>query len=107
MFVNLTHHPWAGWSAEQKAACEATATPICDLVFPVVSPEASEEDVAAIAVSLAGKTVALGASAALVEGEFTLLWRLVYELRNQGIACYSATSARGTPFQFVRLREYR
>ena len=115
MFVNLSHHPATGWDRAQRAACEAVASPIVDMDFPDVAPQASAAEVAALATRLAGSEPLVQAQAVLVQGEFTLVWRLVHELRGRGIRCFAATSERRvtvvegvkrSEFLFVRLREY-
>lgn len=115
MFVNLSHHPASGWDPAQRAACEAIASPLVDLDFPVVAPQASEAEVAALAAGLVASEPLRQAQAVMVQGEFTLVWRLVCELRARGIRCFAATTERRvtvtegvkrSEFSFVRLREY-
>lgn len=85
-----------------------------------VPPEASEEDVAKIAVEVANWANSVPASAALVQGESGLVYSLVSLLMSMGIKCYHATTRREaverqrpdgsvektSVFRHVRYREY-
>ena len=41
MFINYSSHPYAQWSAEQKAAAQVYGK-VIDLAFPAIDPAADE-----------------------------------------------------------------
>lgn len=124
VFLNITHHSVATWSAEQLASARrlGLGEPE-DLpgLFPRVDPHESEEKIAELTLQLADREVAQGARGAVVTGEYALTLALVEELRARGIRCFTATTNReaqtviaadGTVrkesvFKFVRWREFR
>lgn len=97
MLLNLSNHPVAGWSAPQRDAALALGHgPPGDLPesMPMVPPDATTADIAALADRLALRARELGAAAAHVAGELTLTVALVQRLELVGIPCYAATTAR-------------
>ncbi len=122
MFLNLSNHPIAIWTAPQREAALALGLgPPSDLPggMPHVPPEAGPEEVAALADSIATRALELGARGAAVFGEPTLTFALVTRLVPAGIACFSATTVRRatetatadavtktSTFIFVRWRAY-
>ena len=48
MFLNLTNHPWADWPEAQRVASVAIASPVVDIPFPNVPPDADEVEVEAL-----------------------------------------------------------
>lgn len=120
MFANVSNHPVPVWPAAQCRAAEAIARPIVDFAFPPVDPAATESDVAELARRVADSVIAAGATAAMVEGEFTLTYSVVRLLQRAGVRCYAATSARmasdspldggrvarHSVYSFVGFREY-
>jgi len=116
MFLNISNHPVQKWDAAQRQAAEGMASPVVDLPFPAVPPEADEDLVAALCEQVLAQ-VPDAATHAMVQGEFTLTFALVKELQARGVVCVAATTARdvvegpdGTKmsrFRFVRFREYR
>ena len=121
MFLNITNHPSTDWPQAQRAAAMAIASPITDLPFPNVPPEADEIEVESLGREILEKTSRFNPSAALVEGDFTLTYFLVRELMKRGVVCYIATTPRITAvkltgphssekvsqFHFTRLRRYQ
>lgn len=119
VFLNLSNHPSAGWSDEQRAAALELAPRIEDLPFPNVPPEADEKEVGRLTEQVLGRVPA-GTSHAMVMGEFTLTYALVRGLLARGIVCVVATTQRekvetttGTGekttvsrFRFERFRRY-
>ena len=120
MFVNLSNHPSAQWPEDQLATAERIASPIRDFPFPSVDPTASPKAVGELAQAIGAEVLAWGATAAMVEGEFTLTYALVQLLMRAGVMCYAATSkrettatlqidgsvARNSVYRFVTLRRY-
>jgi CRISPR-associated protein Csx16 len=115
VFVNISNHPSDEWADAQRAAALALAPRIVDVPFPSVAPEATAEDVTALADRVAA-AVPAAATHALVQGEFTLAFAVVRALQRRGIRCLAATTERAvtrTPagedirrFGFVGFRSY-
>ena len=115
VFGNISNHPSAEWSEEQKKAACVLADCVRDFPFPEVPPDADpgwiEAAAAAFEDSLPPET-----THALVQGEFTLTMALVKRLQEKGIRCLAATTERAVEktedgrevraFRFVRFREY-
>ena len=120
-FVNVSNHPVETWTEKQRlAALEISgAEKVVDYHFPQVPPEAGPEEVEDLArkvvQELRGRWPDL--THCMVQGEHTLTYRLVRELRGLGIRCFTATTVRQvmevgptekvSRFTFVRFREYR
>lgn len=117
-FVNLSNHPSAYWSKEQKKAALSFGE-IEDMEFPDVAPDASEEDIA----EKAGRiTQAICKKAETqhvtvhVMGEMTLVFAIVSRLQAVGIECVASTTQRKaevradgskySEFKFQRFRKY-
>ncbi len=119
MFLNLTNHPSALWSAEETAAARRYGE-IRDLPFPNVPPDTDEAGVDEMARALCGEVKALKPGAVMCQGEMTLTFRLVLLLKAAGIKVLAACSERVTTerknpdgstektavFVFRRFREY-
>ena len=118
MFINLSNHPSARWSAEQTEAARAFGD-IVDLPFPVVDPQADEADVAAVADAYTQKVIDLtdGVPATVhLMGEMSLTFALISRLKTLGYRCLESTTMRETVespdgvktsvFRFVRFRNY-
>ncbi|MCS6799683.1 MAG: hypothetical protein NZ898_14415 [Myxococcota bacterium] len=121
--VNLTNHPIAQWPESQRAAALERFTRLVELPegMPLVPPDATAEQVRALALELADRAQSLGATDALVSGEPTLTFALVEELERRGIRCHAATTARSvserpgpdgriervSTYQFHSFRPYR
>lgn len=94
-FINLSNHPSARWSPEQKEAASALAGgEVEDIPFPEVAPEASTVGIEADADRLAGEIAAKRPGAVGVTGEWTLTVALVVRLQRAGIRCVSPSSRR-------------
>ena len=120
MFINLTNHPSAEWSADQLAAAELFGR-VVDILFPIVPPNATTAEVHQLADQLVAD-VLLTAEAAQtamtvhVMGEHTLTYAVVARLKARGVTCVASTSNRNTimlpdgkkltDFKFVQFREY-
>ena len=120
MFINLSNHPSAHWSARQKAAAERLCGDIIDLPFPVVDPAGDEAYIAALADDYCRKVLEMSGGKNVVVhlmGEMTLTFALVQRLCVHSIPCVASTTERVTVeyadgrkesmFQFVRFRNYR
>lgn len=114
VFVNFSNHPSDKWSRPQTEEAEKYGK-IVDFPFPVVNPEASEEEVHAMAEDLTKQIIAMNPAAVLAQGEYTLCYEVVGMLQKEGIPVLAACSERKTYeqdgkrisfFDFVRYREY-
>lgn len=125
MLINLSNHPKVKWDGRQLAEALARFGAIEDLPFPAVPPNASVDEVAALALKYVAKCEQLlagapaGSSHAIhVMGEFTFTYRFVEEMEKRGIRCVAATTerlvtedpkdpaVRTTVFRFVQFRPY-
>ena len=120
VFINLTNHPSATWGADQLAAAELLGR-VVDILFPIVSPDATTDEIHQQADKLVGTVLQMAenmdAITVHVMGEHTLTYALVVRLKEKGIKCVASTSHRGDPiilpngdklsrFKFVQFREY-
>lgn len=118
VFVNLSNHPSADWSEEQKNAALAYGE-IIDVSFPSVPSSCSDKAMQKIADKAVGAVVkaAYPASEVTVHvmGEMTLTYKIVNKLRARGIRCLASTTDRMvrdlgngekiSQFHFVEFRE--
>ena len=117
--INFTNHPYDMWSESQKnAACEFGE--IKEIAFPAVSPEATEEELDILANEYTEKILALNDHVVLLQGEFTLSFRVVQLLKSKGLEVLAACSKRNVKewkdddgkyhkemlFEFVQFRRY-
>ena len=124
-FINYSNHPWASWSAEQKAAAEAKYTKVIDRAFPAVPPAATVVELEQLLAAELADIFALieentPAGAAYcdvhVMGEQSFCFNIIEALHEEGIRCYVSTSARMSQelpngeklvkFNFVQFRPY-
>lgn len=119
MFINCTNHPIDEWSDEQLASAKKWGE-IKEIQFPQVSPYASSEEIALLAEKLASHILNFNPDAVLIQGEMTLCFATVCNLKKYGIHAYTATSERKavtekdangntiktSVFKFVTFREY-
>lgn len=114
VLLNLSNHPYEQWGDAQRKAAQALAPEVQDWPFPAVPPEASLEEVEALAKATVAQLPA-GLSQALVMGEHTLVPCLVALLQQRGVTCYATTSVRNSQqdgphkssrFDFVAFRPY-
>lgn len=120
VFINLSNHPSARWSAEQLAA--TAADNVIDVALPNIPPTASQAEVRRMAKAVAADAInfAGGETAtAMVAGPFGFCRQAVAELETHGIPCVEACSERSTreetlpdgttrkvvTFQFVQFRK--
>lgn len=117
IFINLSNHPSSGWSGEQLSAARAYGE-IVDIPFPMVSPEATLEQVKDLAEQCVNDIMGLNAQKCVVHvmGEMTLTYRIVSLLKRRGIPCVASTTERQvhtdengnkvSAFRFVQFRKY-
>lgn len=120
MFLNVSNHPSSKWDKEQLEAAEKWGK-IEDIAFPVVPPEAEEEEIEAMAEKLSAQILSYSPDAVMCQGEFTLCFSIVNKLKLQEIPVMAACSGRFVEehededgncvkkvlFRFERFREYK
>jgi len=119
LLVNLSNHPYASWSDEQKEASKAYGGEVVDLDFPQVDPEASEEELQRLSDEMTQKIMEQSQAKAVtvhVMGEMGLTVLLVSALKEKGIPCIYSTTIRISEtlpdgsmrkeFHFQRFRKY-
>ena len=119
MFINISNHPAANWSAAQLAAASHYGE-VVDYPFPVVPASSDEGDVRRIAESVIRDVSVRKEDVLLIQGEFTLAFQLVVMAKALGMRAVAACSDRVTEervnddgtstkisrFEFVRFRDY-
>lgn len=119
MLLNLSNHPSANWSAEQKDTAEKLYGEIIDLPFPVVDPAGDEEYIAYLAEDYCRQVLEMSEDRDVtvhLMGEMTLTFALVQQLQTDGITCVASTTERETNetpdghkesfFKFIQFRKY-
>lgn len=120
MLINYTNHPSVSWSADQLTAAGKYGE-ILDIPFPAVSPSATAEEISRLAATETTRILQHHPDAVLCQGEFTLCYNIINELRRRHIPTLAACSERltitepGTDgyshrdsiFKFVQFREYK
>ncbi|GHT36954.1 hypothetical protein FACS189435_0940 [Bacteroidia bacterium] len=117
--INLSNHPSAQWSAEQRAAAEEQFGEVRDLPFPAVDPVGDGEYIQSLCDEYVAKVMLLVEERKPVVhlmGEMTLTFRLVKALQDKGIECVASTSERmvtetaggkkEVQFVFTQFRKY-
>jgi hypothetical protein len=120
MFLNLSNHPSANWSAEQTEAARQLSGEIVDLPFPAVDPVGDEDYIASIVDEYLCKVLEISEGQDVtvhLMGEMTFTFALVQRLHILGIPCVASTTRRETVeypdgrkesfFQFVQFRKYK
>jgi len=119
LLLNLSNHPAANWSPEQRTMAILLFGGIEDIPFPAVDPGAEPLEVAQLAGEYFKKIVErpdkMQCTVHLM-GEMTFCYKLIARLKKAGIAVVASTTERTvteeTPgkkivqFQFVRFRDY-
>ncbi len=95
MLINLTNHPAAMWSDEQRSAAERYGS-VADMPFPPVPPEATEEDVVRLADEITDRILRRRPDAVLCQGEMTLTYAIVRRLAREGVPALAACTERVT-----------
>lgn len=119
MFINCSSHPHDSWDSKQLS--EATKFgEVVDLHFPNVDPNMSDTDLDNLANDLFVKIKDYNPDMVMIQGEFTLTYRVINLLKNSGIVCVAACSERKSHervnesgaterfsvFEFVQFRKY-
>lgn len=119
LLINLSNHPYAGWSQTQKDAARSYGECV-DMPFPAVDPCASSVEIEALASEYEARIMAYTDKCSVltvhVMGEMTLCFSLVHRLQKQGIRCIASCAKREVEemedkriksvFNFIRFREY-
>lgn len=118
MLINLSNHPSDLWEGKQLEAAGQFGE-IVDIPFPQVGPEASHEDILALAEECVHAIEEKAQDAEItvhVMGEMTLTYAIVSRLKEMGIRCVASTTVRNTVvddngvktsvFVFTMFREY-
>ncbi len=118
LFINFSNHPSCYWGDAQRAAAEKYGE-ICDLPFPMVDEQSSEEEVSQLADRYVATIMSMGKPEEItvhIMGEMTFTFMVVTKLKEMGIRCVASTTERKvtytsdgvkqTEFQFVKFREY-
>ncbi len=121
MLINFTNHPFDKWTDKQKQTALDIYEEVKDLPFPEVAPDGDEEYIKDLAEQYLRCIFELKPDAdknfaVHIQGEFTLVYRMINLLKEYGIKCIASTTRRvvsenpdGTRtyrFEFVRFREY-
>lgn len=94
MLINLTNHPVAGWSEEQRSEALRLWETVEDCPFPSVGAQWDDSRMKQCAESIAAAVTEKQPDAVLCQGEMTMTFLLVALLQKQGIPVYAATSER-------------
>ena len=119
MFINCTNHRLSEWSAEQISEAEKWGE-VVEYPFPDVSSYDSADDVRKRAKEIATEIAGKSPQAVMVQGEMTMTFAIVSELKKRNIYTLSAVSERivtisenadgsitkTSEFHFAGFREY-
>ena len=118
LFLNLSNHPHHTWNEQQLEAARALGE-LQDMSFPTIAPEATEEEIAALAEEYVQKILADAEGKQVtvhLMGELTFCFALVRRLEEVGITCVASCSRRDveelpdgrkqSAFHFTRFRRY-
>ena len=123
MLLNLSNHPFEGWSASQQEAARAAFGAVEDVPFPVIDPTWATTQVVQVAQTYAVRCLkklrgdeAEEDNAVHVMGEMTFTHAFVGLMQQADVRCVASTTERiVTPgpegqrqvtFRFVRFRDY-
>lgn len=118
LFLNFSNHPHHTWNEQQLEAARALGE-LQDMSFPAIAPEATEEEIAALAEEYVQKILADAEGKQVtvhLMGELTFCFALVRRLEEVGITCVASCSRRDveelpdgrkqSAFHFTRFRRY-
>lgn len=119
MFINLSNHSSDKWSKEMLEAAQQYGQ-VIDIAFPNVGADWDELKVDEVATQYFEKISQYENPIIMIQGEFTLTYRLVTLCKEKGYKVVSACSERISQekvcsdgsvnrtsiFKFVRFREY-
>lgn len=123
MLLNLSNHPLAKWSAEQREAAQRQFGRVQDVLFPAVDPTASlaaveqvVDDRVQSCLDLFSAEPDTQSNAVHIMGEYTFTYLFVKEMAKRNVLCVASTTERivtenadgskTTVFKFVQFRPY-
>lgn len=115
ILINFSNHPCARWCTEQIRQAESYGK-IVDILFPAVDPQADEAEICRIGREYVQQIMSYCPAAVLCQGEFTLAYFVIGQLKKNHIPVLAACSERKVTeegnvrksiFEFVRFREYQ
>jgi hypothetical protein len=125
MLINLSNHPLAKWSSEQREEAEQQFGSVVDLQFPPIAPSASLNEVVCITSEYVQKCRSIFANsqtdkpnAIHLMGEFTFTYQFLKQMEALGIHCVASMTERivtedpedptkkTTVFKFLQFRPY-
>ena len=119
LLINLSNHPYAGWSQVQKeAACSYGEC--VDIPFPAVAPCASSAEIEASVAEYEARIMEYADKSPVltvhIMGEMTFCFSLVRRLKARGIRCIASCAKREVEemdderiksvYNFIRFRDY-
>ena len=119
VFINISNHPSSEWQVDQLNAAKMIGI-ICDIPFPIISPDKDTEEVAMLAHAYLKKVKEIlpepdGVSVIHVMGETVFTFMLVSLLLSEQYIVVASTTERIvfhvgdkkiSSFKFVRFRSY-
>lgn len=114
VLVNFSNHPSSKWDKDQMEAAEQYGR-VVDIAFPVVDENDDEEKIKKIGDEYLEEIMQYATAAVMLQGEFTLSYYVIKELRKRNITVLAACTKRETYmngdikisiFKFKRFREY-
>lgn len=92
-FINHSNHPSQAWGNKQREEAERYGA-IVDMPFPDINPQATIEEIKALAIENGEAILAKKPKAVLCQGEFTYTYQLVKFLQDHGVLALAACSKR-------------
>ncbi len=118
LFINFTNHPSSKWAKAQLEAARAMGT-ITDVPFPEVPTDIDAKAFDSLAAEYSDKLLKLAEgrrTTVHIQGEMTLVYRLVTELKAHHLRCLASVTKRNTVdlgdgksqsvFEFAGFRDY-
>jgi len=121
MLINLSNHPSRYWNDLQISKAKKLYDKIYDIEFPSVPPEADDDSLNKFVNDYKNKCIDILSkypdenNAVHIMGEMTFTYRIVTELKKEGVECIASTTDRNTfeipgtkisNFNFVDFRKY-
>lgn len=116
MLLNFSNHPSSTWSEFQMLTAIEEYGSVIDLHFPIVSPEATPNEIEQLAFTYFHKIKEFKPSAVHLMGEMTFCFALCNILHKNGIKAIASTTKRIVDYEkdgnkisrflFVQFREY-
>lgn len=114
VLVNFSNHPSSKWDKDQMEAAEQYGR-VVDIAFPVIDENDDEEKIKKIGDEYLEEIMQYAPAAVMLQGEFTLSYYVIKELRKRNITVLAACTKRETYmngdikisiFKFKRFRAY-